>query len=83
MTRIPKHPARSSVLDVSLCSKLRLDCTWKVISDPHGSDHLPIQISIAKGKKPAGLIEVSYDLTRNIDWNKYETAILDASGGRV
>ena len=79
MTRIPNPPARASVLDVSLCStSLRLDCTWKVILDPHGSDHLPIQISIANGRRPAGLIEVTYDLTRNIDWEKYENAILDA-----
>ncbi|XP_055628714.1 uncharacterized protein LOC129770104 [Toxorhynchites rutilus septentrionalis] len=47
-TRIANPPARASMLDISLCSSsLSLDCTWKVIQDPHGSDHLPIILSIA------------------------------------
>ena len=54
MTRIPRSPARASVLDVSLCSNsLRLDCTWKVISDPHDSYHRSFQISIANVRRSA------------------------------
>ena len=39
-TRVPSPPARESVFDLSLSStSLALDCQWKVINDPHGSDH--------------------------------------------
>ena len=75
-TRVPNPPARESVLDLSLCStSLSLDCRWKVINDPHGSDHLPIVISIANGSTPTEPINIAYDLTRNIDWKSYETII--------
>ena len=79
MTRIPKPPARPSALDLSLCStSLRLDCTWKVILDPHGSDHLPILISITNGSTRMRPIDIPYDLTRNVDWKLYEEMISKA-----
>ena len=41
-TRIATPPGRESHLDISLCSSsLSLDCEWKTIQDPHGSEHLP------------------------------------------
>ena len=66
-TRIPKPPAQESRLDISLCSNsLSLDCQWKVIDDPHGSDHLPIIISIKSGCQNTDRpIQVTFDLTRN------------------
>ena len=77
-TRIAAPPRRESYLDISLCSaSLSLDCEWKTIQDPHGSDHLPIIISISNGFKPPDSIDVSYDLTRNIDWKKFEDAVSD------
>ena len=66
------------MLDLSLCStSLALDCQWKVINDLHGSDHLPIVISIANGSTPPDPINISYDLTRNIDWKSYETESIE------
>ena len=40
--------------------------------------HVDFRFQSPMEKKPAGLNEVSYDLIHNIDWNKYENAILDA-----
>jgi endonuclease/exonuclease/phosphatase family metal-dependent hydrolase len=47
-TRIAAPPTFSSAVDLILCSKgLALDCTWSVLDDPAGSDHLPIVASLA------------------------------------
>ena len=82
-TRIPAPPGRESHLDISLCSaSLSLDCEWKTIQDPHGSDHLPIVISITNGFRTAESVDVSYDLTRNIDWQKFEDAVADGIDSR-
>ena len=79
-TRVPPPPARETRLDLSISSNsLRLDCTWKVIQDPHGSDHLPINISISNGSTPAETIDITYDLTRNIDWKKYSKTVLEST----
>lgn len=79
ITRIAKPPYRDSRLDLSLCSStLSLDCTWEVIQDPHGSDHLPILISIANGDNQNEHVNVTYDLTRNIDWERYIATISEA-----
>ena len=79
MTRVPKPPARPSALDLSLCStSLRLDCSWKVVYDPHGSDHLPILISINNGSNSTRPIDIPYDLTLNIDWEIYKLKITEA-----
>lgn len=79
ITRIAKPPNRDSRLDLSLCSNtLSLDCKWEVIQDPHGSDHLPILISIANGDHQNEHVNVTYDLTRNIDWEQYVATILEA-----
>ncbi|XP_062706798.1 uncharacterized protein LOC134287819 [Aedes albopictus] len=69
---------RDSRLDLSICSSsLSLECTWKVIQDPHGSDHLPIVVSISNGSRQPPSIDISYDLTKHIDWGKYAEAIID------
>ena len=82
-TRVPNPPARKSVLDLSLCStSLALDCEWKVINDPHGSDHLPIKISITNGSSSSNSINVAYDLTRNIDWKCYARVISEVIESR-
>jgi len=74
-TRIPKPPARPSALDLALCSRsLALDCTWKTIQDPEGSDHLPITITITNGRDNPK-IDIAYDLTRNIDWQKFAETV--------
>ncbi|XP_055537775.1 uncharacterized protein LOC129725708 [Wyeomyia smithii] len=79
MTRVTKPPTRPSALDLSLCStSLRLDCTWKVVCDPHGSDHLPILFSINKGPKITPSVDIPYDLTLNINWKIYKTKITEA-----
>lgn len=79
ITRIAQPPYRDSRLDLSICtSTLSLDCTWEVIQDPHGSDHLPILISIKNGNNHNEHVNVAYDLTRNIDWNRYEATIAEA-----
>lgn len=76
VTRIAKR-GRHSRLDLSLCSgSLSLDCTWKVIEDPHGSDHLPIITSIKCNRdRSEHPINVPLDLTRNIDWEKFASAV--------
>ena len=72
MTRVP----RFSALDLSLCSvSLRFDCTWKVNEDSNGSDHLPITISITNGFASRTAIDVSFDLTQNIDWTSCDCQI--------
>ncbi|XP_050079556.1 uncharacterized protein LOC126567374 [Anopheles maculipalpis] len=71
-TRMQTPKSRASALDLSLCpSAMALDFSWKVIQDPIGSDHLPIEISYIKGGCPVGGIPVKCDLTRNIDWTRY------------
>ena len=76
VTRISSSGTQESSLDLSLVSnQLSLDCTWKVIQDPHGSDHLPIIISIATGHTTRSPIDITHDLTRNIDWKKYAEKI--------
>ena len=63
-TRIAAPPGRESCLDISLCSaSLSLDCEWKTIQDPHGSDHLPIVITITNGFTPPELVDVSSGLS--------------------
>lgn len=43
VTRIACPPSASSVLDLSLASSsIALNCTWELLDDPMGSDHLPI-----------------------------------------
>lgn len=76
VTRIASD-GKESRLDLSLgSSALSFDCLWKVIEDPHGSDHLPIITSIKlnceRSEQP---IPVPFDLTRNIDWQKYAAAV--------
>lgn len=79
ITRIARPPARESRLDLSICSRtLSIDCTWNVIQDPHGSDHLPILISIATGNQPLEPVSYTYDLTKNIDWKRYALIITEA-----
>lgn len=44
-TRINLQSNNPSCLDLSLCSSsIALNCTWEVVNDPFGSDHLPIVI---------------------------------------
>jgi ribonuclease HI len=79
VTRLAGSCGNGSRLDLTLCSNsLSLDCNWNIIPDPHGSDHLPIKVSIASGFKPPQGINVKYDLTRNIDWTTYQNAINEA-----
>lgn len=76
VTRIARPPREGSRLDLSLCSRtLSLDCTWKVIQDPHGSDHLPIVTNIANGPRSPEPVNIQYDLTRNIDWKNYASIV--------
>lgn len=78
VTRVAPPPNPGSKLDLSICSNsLSLDCTWKVIQDPHGSDHLPIKISITNGSCQSRSIDIAYDLTKCIDWGKFAEAIID------
>ena len=77
-TRIAAPSGRESHLDISLCSaSLSLDCEWETIQDPHGSDHLPVVISIANGSSTPKSVDISYDLTKNIDWKKFEEIVAD------
>lgn len=76
ITRIPKPPNRGSRLDLSLCSRSSaLDCSWDVLEDPHRSDHLPITITIKNGTNDPEMVNVPYDLTRNIDWGQFASEI--------
>ena len=76
VTRISGPHTQESRLDLSLASSmLSLDCTWKVIQDPYGSDHLPIIVSISTGTSGPEPGDIPYDLTRNIDWQKYADEI--------
>ena len=71
-TRVAGPSARDSAIDLSLCSmSLALETLWKVIKDPNGSDHLLIEIKITTGRRPINSIPVNYDMTRNIDWTRY------------
>ena len=63
-----------------MSNQLSLDCTWNVIQDPHGSDHLPIRISITVGLSVTKPIDIPYDLTRNINWKKYAKKIEEDIG---
>ena len=78
VTRISGPQSQESRLDLALVSNLlSLDCTWKVIQDPYGSDHLPIHISIRNGQSVPEPINIPYDLTRNIDWKKFAQVVDD------
>lgn len=72
ITRIACPEQQCSRLDLSLCSsRLGLDCSWKVIDDPSGSDHLPIVISLQACGTASGSM-TNYDLTKHIDWDRYK-----------
>lgn len=79
ITRIAKPPSLGSAIDLSLCSNsLSLDCSWKVIQDPQGSDHLPIKISIKNEIQSQQKVNITYDLTKHIDWEKFADAMEEA-----
>ena len=76
VTRISSSGTQESSLDLSLVSnQSSLDCTWKVIKDPYGSDHLPIILSIESNHSISTPIDIPYDVTRNIDRKKYAKKI--------
>lgn len=71
ITRIACPTQSCSRLDLSICSsRIALNCSWKVIDDPSGSDHLPIIVSL-QSNTPESASTTNYDLTKHIDWNRY------------
>lgn len=70
-TRCPPPPISSRAPDVSLCTLgLRHSFTWEIIQNPHGSDHLPIKMSIQT--RPTNTVPVCRtNLTRHINWEIY------------
>jgi ribonuclease HI len=81
LTRIASPPYRSSAVDLTLCSaSLSLDCTWRVLDDPGGSDHLPITTTLSSISIPI-LFDIPapiFDLTRHIDWHQFTDRVLEA-----
>jgi ribonuclease HI len=80
-TRIAAPPFRSSAVDLTLCSaSLSLDCEWRVLDDPAGSDHLPIVTSM--NSFPLPILENPstpiFDLTRHINWENFRDRVLEA-----
>jgi hypothetical protein len=70
--RIAAPPTRSSEVDPTLCSAgLALDCTWRVLDDPAGSDHLPIVTSLSSFQISllSNLTTPLFDLTRHVSWS--------------
>lgn len=83
MTRLSSPSTEPSAIDLSLCSNsMALNCEWNVIQDPYESDHLPITIRV-KGQQRSVTAEISYDLTRNIDWKQYAEIISDGINSAV
>lgn len=81
LTRIASPPFRSSAVDLTLCSAgLSLDCTWRVLEDPGGSDHLPIVTSLSSISVPilSDIPAPIFDLTRHLDWHQFSDRILEA-----
>lgn len=80
VTRLAYPLTRSSRVDLSICSSsFALNCSWAVLDDSAGSDHMPIHVELSKW----GSFETTaqYDLTKNIDWEKYSTIISRATIG--
>jgi hypothetical protein len=80
-TRIAAPPTFSSAVDLILCSKgLALDCTWSVLDDPAGSDHLPIVASLGFFQIPLifNFTTLIFDLTRHVSWSDSRERVLEA-----
>lgn len=79
-TRVACPPIASSALDISLCtSNLGLACSWQVINDPHGSDHLPIIITYHLLNDVPAPAPVSINLIKNIVWDEYTQLVSRAA----
>jgi ribonuclease HI len=75
ITRIAAPPRQSSAIDLTLCSsELSLDIVWKVLSDPAGSDHLPILSSLSSFHVTKKSFPFQ-NYTENISWDKFSRLV--------
>lgn len=74
-TRI-NHINNPSCLDLSLCtSSIALNCSWKTVNDPFGSDHLPIVINYSKSGQILQDRCVMFDLTKHVNWRSFSIKV--------
>ena len=80
VTRIPDNPHhRSTAIDLSLISpELVPSCSWQTYSDPLGSDHLPIIVTLRNIHSHSNdnvedkIPKYNY---KKADWNRFQCAI--------
>lgn len=61
-TRINRPPHKHSVIDISIVSSnLFWSSTWETLEDPHGSDHIPIKISIPIHNLASNVHDITYN----------------------
>ena len=75
-----------SAIDLSLASpELSLDTEWSVYTDPLGSNHLPIILTIgSQNLKPSNFSPLCSYRTNNVDWSTYKNSVnLNTTGANT
>ncbi|KAL4091273.1 hypothetical protein QTP88_025988 [Uroleucon formosanum] len=76
-TRINRPPYPDTMVDISISSpNISLSCSWSVLPDPFGSDHLPILISIPNRPSYSNSSHNNYNTSTRFnfyatDWNQF------------
>ncbi|KAL4098943.1 hypothetical protein QTP88_023450 [Uroleucon formosanum] len=76
-TRINRPSYPDTMVDISISSpNISLSCSWSVLPDPFGSDHLPILISIPNRPSYSNFSHNNYNTSTRFsfyatDWNQF------------
>jgi hypothetical protein len=75
-TRIPYVGQQPSALDLTLAStNVALKCSWNVLEDPLGSDHLPILIEYSENHHLSVRKTYLFWNETKADWSRYQSEI--------
>ena len=84
VTRIACPPARSSAVDVAVCSDdIALKFNWCTTDNPAGSDHLPIILHFNHLISNTFTYIPNIDLTKYISWEQYTLRVDEGLNGVV
>ena len=85
-TRICRATGNLSHIDVSLASpRLSLDITWRTYTDPLGSDHIPIILTLGEENIcDNNFIPLCLYKCKDVEWSGYTSlATIDISGNNI
>lgn len=72
ITRVACPPRPCSSIDLSICSaNIALNCTWQVLNQTHGSDHIPIIVGYNYGRSLPIVAQSGRIRTKNIKWDLF------------